>query len=660
MRDIKQRVPADRTRERVEEQEPCLVQLGITARLLSGAQHRFGPILLGKQYGQVSGGIRMMVDPDAPYGVSLTPPVGDVLTWIEYRIRGPLKNLDRVIGPGGRLRLFNEENLTAPVAWQNGAVSRIGDVRMPLYLFTGRGGGVELALGIVGDLIETDFRLIEPKFDRVRVEHTGFVEVAIRIGSDAYPLRDDGGAHIDHVYVHLPAGRPPQPWLTVVREFTQHVHAVYDLPVPSVAASLEPFWSSWSGSATSQVDEAIVLSNAQIGVDMGVRNFVIDDGWYGPGLDSPSDMPVNIGDWDPDRTKYPDMRRLVSQVNALGGRAIIWCVPHAVGPAAQSFSALRQFLIADHTGLPTLGDAHFFSLCFMNAQAREVMIDICDRLEREWGFAGAKYDLFSRIPKIRCASPHHLHDIDSNLAGFGQVLAAAGRRIRRRRPNYIVELEQSCGTAFLARYATCVQADGVLFGTRESLLRSLHVQSYTPYALNRYHMIARSDTTTDVAVSVIKMMAAGIPAYGGDLAGIGRPQQDVIRWYHDVYCRHRNAFTNSRVTEDLDLAVMRAEARDGDLMFVVGRGAICLVRRPTIVCNGTYDGHLIFQVAPELEGLDLHLVTRDAEGREVASRPTASAGWRDGGGPRLLPVPPGGSVVIGSMPMPEVPIKEQR
>ncbi|AUG80537.1 hypothetical protein CFP65_5856 [Kitasatospora sp. MMS16-BH015] len=607
--------------------------LRLRVRLHSGQEREFGPFALGEPAEQTVAGTTLRLGAEAPYRSVITPAPGERLAAVEYRLRGPLANFEEVIGPDSGRWFMNSAHPTAFWRFAKTAASRIEDVKTPLYLFTGRDRSVRLALGIVGGLVETDFALIEPVSNRALNVHTRVVEVSITRGTADYPLELPGdGSLAEAVYL---AGGQGRAWSEVLREFSAHTRATHGTADRYEPGSTEPFWCSWTDWSSEDIDERMVLENVGIGLELGIRNFIVDDGWFGPGLDTAYERPLNIGDWQPDPAKFPDLRGLVEKVGALGGRLVIWCAPHAVGPAAEVYEQRRPYLIADAAGEPVICDTQFYSLCFQNAEARAVMAGICEALAADWGFHGAKYDLFNWIPPVPCASPHHTHDTGSAIEGLRLFLAAADERVRRHRPHYVVELKQNYGTALLSPYGTCMRAGDAPFDPDTNFLRTLHVQAYTPYALNDYQAFTPVDEPADVAVAVVKMLAAGIPAYGCDFAVLPAESRAVVRELHRLYEEFAEEFRTHRLPDDPEHAALRARSAGRDMVLLVRPGGAVRIDRPSQLLNGRY----LTQVAVEL-----------AEGGATVSSYGVAGELlgvsRVPGGRLLLDVPIGGRLAV--------------
>ena len=72
------------------------------------------------------------------------------------------------------------------------------------------------------------------------------------------------------------------------------------------------------------------LANKRV-LEVGIGNYIIDDGWFGPGLDSPYETALNIVDWRPAPAKFPDLASRAGKIGEPGAVGIIWCAPTAGG-----------------------------------------------------------------------------------------------------------------------------------------------------------------------------------------------------------------------------------------------------------------------------------------------------------------------------------------
>jgi hypothetical protein len=616
--------------------------LKINVILRSGKQALFEGITPGKSFRKADQGITLEIGAGSPSPVTVTPPGRqDPLKSVEYRLTTDMMNYHKVIVPeSGRWYIGN--NMLMVSFWRHKSDSAVNDFKMPLYIFTGQDLCAAMAFGVVGAMYETSFRTLEPTTNRALIAYMRRLTVQIKRGTDLYPIPDSvalarpDGAVTEHLYFITAADRPRTPWVMVLREFADHQKRLFDLPDVTTDNSIAPLWCSWTDWFSDDVTDQVILRSVREGVRLGIRNYIIDDGWFGPGLDNDYDVKLNIGDWDPDPAKIKDMPKLVKDIRALGGVPIIWCAPHAVAPDAQCFEQRKKFLIRDDAGQLLMTPNKFHSLCFMNPQARQIMADICAGFITRWDFDGAKYDLFNCLPLSRCTADHE-HDGASMMEGLEKTLALIDTSCRRLKSDYIVELKQNYGTPFLARWGTMTRAGDTPYNTEGNFLRTLYVQAYSPYAVNDYQTITSQDSPEAAACIVLKMMAVGIPTYSIDFDRLCQANKDVIAHYNRFYLDHKETFKRFRIPLDGENNLLKIPDAGESLVFLVNDGGPLDLDGPTTVLNGTFKTDLFVRCAKRTAA---GVASFDCYGRPAGATKVRLEGWKH------LPMLPGGRLEI--------------
>jgi len=622
--------------------------LKIAVQLQSGKQVVFEDIVFSENYFLESDGILLKVGSEMPYPVEARPlDNSETITSLEFTFYTEIRNYHSVIVPDSGRWFFNSSKIVT--FWRSFRELETGvdDTKLPLYIFTGRDRNTALAAGIIGENYETSYQLVEPESNRALNVHTGHIAFRIKRGTDQYPIPQriaqqyDDRSVTEYVYYNQFAGSDhAQPWVMSIRDFSNYQRSLYLLQDVEVEASMLPIWCTWADWHSNDITSDIIVDNVKIGTELGIYNYIIDDGWFGPGLDNDYSVNLNIGDWEPDPHKIPDMVALVNDIKEHGGKPIIWCAPHAVAAGAKCYPERERLLIAEESGKPIINPTQFYSLCFMNEEARDTMADICVKFIEKWDFDGAKYDLFNWVPNVKCNNPNHHHDVTTMLEGLEMTLALIEERTRKLKPEYIVELKQNYGTPFFSRYGTMMRAGDGPFDPESNFLRTLFIQGYTPYALNDYQIIKGSETPEDTAVAIIKMLAAGIPAYSMDFKKLSVEQLDVIRLLNEWYIKHLNIFKQHRIPLDPDSAILKAEGPNFDIVFMVNGGGPLEIARDTIVVNGTYSSQLFVRSNCSEKSEQMSITVADCFGKEVDSQIYIAHAWN------AVPMSVGGIVKI--------------
>lgn len=245
------------------------------------------------------------------------------------------------------------------------------------------------------------------------------------------------------------------------------------------------------------------------------------------------------------------------------------------------------------------------------------MADICVKLIEKWGFDGSKYDLFNWVPNVPCKNPNHVHDVSSMIEGFEKTLELIHKKTKKIKPEHMVELKQNYGTPFNMQYGNLMRAGDSPFDLETNYQRTLHIQSYTPYALNDYQTFTDNDTAEDVACIIIKMMAAGVPSYGMNVAKLSDDVKEVIKYYNNLYSYNLDNFRNFRIPLNPNNTAMYMEGAENDYVFLLTQNRCVEFARDTLIFNGTYNKSLLIKN----NGDDPYFaVIRDCKGRVSGKR----------------------------------------
>jgi hypothetical protein len=574
--------------------------LKIRVILHSGKTVMFEGVIPGKACSAEQDGVCLTVGRGCPAPVTVVPPKSDgPIKSIEYELSTDIANYHQVITPdSGR---GYPELMQLVSFWRHKKESFAGDFKMPLFIFTGQDLNMAMAFGLIGPNYETAFRCLEPKRSRALLAYMRRLTIMIKRGTDLYPIPDSvarkraDGAITEYLYFRTSRDAKAQPWALTLRNFAEHQKCLYKIPDVGNQASMAPLWCSWTDWFSDNVTDTVVLDNVRAGVKLGIRNYIIDDGWFGPGLDNDYDVALNLGDWEPDPAKFKDMGKLVRDVRAEGGVPMIWCAPHAVAPGAKCFQDRRRLLLVDGTGELVMSDNLFHMMCFMCPEARQVIADICASFIRQWDFDGAKYDLFNCVPAIRCCSQEHSHDVTSMMEGLHLTLQQIDRATRKLKKDYIVELKQNYATPFLSQFGTMTRAGDTPYNSEGNFLRTLYVQAYSPFAINDYQTITDGDSPQAAACVVLKMMAVGIPTYSIDFDRLGQANKDVIGHYNHWYNQNIKQFMRYRIPLDAQHNIFKLPGRgkQRDLFFLVNGGGDLEITRPSTILNGTFRQGLV-------------------------------------------------------------------
>ncbi|WP_367873325.1 alpha-galactosidase [Luteolibacter sp. Populi] len=103
--------------------------------------------------------------------------------------------------------------------------------------------------------------------------------------------------------------------------------------------------NSWDGAYFS-FDEARLLGMMDAAVKAGVEMFVLDDGWFGNGVNARNNDDAGLGDWQVNREKLPhDIQWLAEQAHERGLKFGLWVEPEMVNPRSELFAKHPEWAV---------------------------------------------------------------------------------------------------------------------------------------------------------------------------------------------------------------------------------------------------------------------------------------------------------------------------
>ncbi len=522
----------------------------------------------------------------------------DEICRVIHRYTTPLRNFNSVIVPdGGREYPTTIHTINF---WSFKRESLVSNVRTPLYIFCGQNNNASFCFGVIGKDYERAFRCVEPFNSRALLAYSRklTVEVDCKI-----PQEYRNNSYEELLYLRDTKEDCEIPWTEQLSEF-------YDIRIqkdgslyPYVKKGMMPLWCSWTDWFSDDVTEEVIMDNVKAGMELGITNYIIDDGWFGPGLDNPYEVRLNIGDWECDPKKIKDLKSLSKRIHDAGANAIIWCAPHAVGIDAKCRKERLPYLMKDEKGELIETPNKFNILCLRSPESREIMAQICADLITKYDTDGAKYDLYNCIPATKCCSCEHEHDTDSMVIGLERTMKAIWDKVYETKQDYIVELKQNYGGSNLATFGTMMRAGDTPYCPEGNFMRTAYIQAYTPYAINDYQTISNNDTPLSNSRVIIKMIAVGIPTYSMDITKLSKENKQVVKFLNNWYIENiveKEHYKRHAITASLDTWAIYRETED--IYFLLNTAQnLTLKNKDFQILNGCFNNFVVLKSEEKAE-----------------------------------------------------------
>ena len=265
----------------------------------------------------------------------------------------------------------------------------------------------------------------------------GAVRVAV-CGHEKRNLRPGASFETPETFVAVHGGD----YFTVLTAYRQLMATRGLTPAAPPATSFEPIWCAWGyeRSCTTELIEGTLPKVRELGLEWAV----IDDGWQ-----------ARIGDWNPDRAKYPngdaDLRHLVANIRTAGLKPRLWYSPLSVAPGSDCLHAHADMLLLDKDGaVQKISWWNSFYLCPGYQPTVEYTQALVKKFIGEWGFAGLKIDGQHLNNVAPCYNPAHHHARpEESVEGLQTFFHAVYQTAMAIDPQAVIEL-CPCGTTYSA------------------------------------------------------------------------------------------------------------------------------------------------------------------------------------------------------------------
>lgn len=215
--------------------------------------------------------------------------------------------------------------------------------------------------------------------------------------------------------------------------------------IPEIAR--RPVYSAWY-SFHQNIDVDKIVEQCKIAKSLGMESIIVDDGWQtddsGRGYDY-------CGDWEPARSKVPDMKEFVSRVHETGLKFILWfSVPH-LGIYSKAYEKFKTMVLSPTSKRTGTLDPRY-------PEVRKYLVSIYENAARNWGVDGFKLDFIDDFRR-RADTPLYddRRDIVSLEDAAEQLLFDITSTLRSINPDVLIEFRQSYYGPTIRKYGNMIR-----------------------------------------------------------------------------------------------------------------------------------------------------------------------------------------------------------
>jgi len=475
------------------------------------------------------------------YKLELT--MGDHLSFVFHRIDGKDFCLDSVCYSFG-FALHNPAKIIVPdtgrhfmdtfyprqVMAKARFLSSAAKMASPFMAFLDSTEQVKIAFALTGKMMDTEFLLESPganskyslvvKSQQWKWKITKPFDEKISLGKMK--------SYKDGFFVST----GDKSWFHALKKYSKIYRRENNIKLQTNINTYDAEFCTWRVINSDKFTHKWTIETARECKKIGIDAMILDDGWFGVGLDSEI-MESSLGNWPRKiEGKYEDITKTIEKIKKEGVKPLLWFCPLGLGPQSDNFEKLQKFCV-ENNGKPYVTPGLFRTLCPRNPQARTIMVQMLRKL-LNYNPDGFKPDLFNYQPIEACTADHE-HDIPTTLEALKECMRLMYEEAVNYNPEMIFMLKNDEANVEFSQFAPAVRSGDSPYDPNIMLLRCAYANAIAPLVINDYLMVGKEESLKDIAYCLIKQIAMGVPAVSIDLLNAPYEQRALLKNWIGFY-----------------------------------------------------------------------------------------------------------------------------
>ena len=445
---------------------------------------------------------------------------------------------------------------------------------LPLYAYLDNGGETKLTVACSESIRKVGFRSgLREEDCTVPVRFEFFVEpeapiTAYEVSVRMDPRRRFYGKSLDEAVA----------WME---------RSVRGRPCDSPPEAFEPLYSTWYG-FHQDVFAGDIEEECARASKLGMKVLIVDDGWQ---TDDTNRGYAFCGDWEPSKRRFPDMAAHVRRVQAMGMKYMLWYAVPFVGDRSAVYGRFKDKCLRHVDGLgASVLDPRF-------PEVREHIVGTYERAVREWGLDGFKLDFIDDFapgsvdPAVR--ENYRGRDVKSVSEATDILMTEISRRLRKLRPDILIEFRQSYVGPAIRKYGNMLRAGDCPGDARSNRIRTAALRLTSRRTAVHSDMLEwHPDTTPEEAALTILNALFSTVQYSMQLRKLPDSHLRMLRHWIGFTTAHREALLGGEfrpLHPEAWYPILVGESARERVVAVYGRSCVAEVAgdRKTIVVNAT-------------------------------------------------------------------------
>ena len=379
-----------------------------------------------------------------------------------------------------------------------------------------------------------------------------------------------------------------------VRDLTAWVMKENDFtPAYAPEAAFDPLYSTWYA-YLQDVHDGELETEAKLAASLGMKTMILDDGWQ---KEESASFYSAVGDWQPVKGRFPDMKAHVAKVHAAGLKYMPWLSMPFVGDESKAWNRFQgKFLRVNGEKSP--GKVGNLDPRF--PEVREYLISTYERMLRRYGFDGLKLDFIDSFtlpddkPDPAIAENYAGRDFKSVPEAVNRLMLDVHDRLVKINPDVLLEFRQAYMGPAILQYGNMMRAADVPEDHRENRRRICDLRlTSAGIAVHSDMLVWSKDETPEGAAMPILDVLFSTIQYSMILKKINPAHKEVIRHWLKFSQDHREALLKGEFTpHHPELAYPWVEGESVKERIVAGYAPSVVVKtgaadKPVYLVNGT-------------------------------------------------------------------------
>ena len=347
-------------------------------------------------------------------------------------------------------------------------------------------------------------------------------------------------------------------------------------PAPAPEAAFDPVYSTWY-SYHKAISARDVEEECALAVRYGMKSVILDDGWQIDDAREATGAYSLCGDWEISRKRFPDMRRHVANIHALGMKYLVWYAVPFIGEKSKNFARFESKYLYRIARLSCrVLDPRF-------PEVREFLIGTYETALKAWDIDGFKLDFIDCFhfegedPAVR--ENYAGRDIRSLPAAVDRLLSDVMARLRKIRPDILIEFRQRYIGPAMRKYGNMFRAADCPADVHANRNRILDLRLTSGNTAVHSDMLEWNvgDSPENAALQLLGILF-GVPQISVRLAGISDLHRKMLRFWLDFWTRHRAVLMNGELKPyhpEVNYPVVTAE-NDTEKVIAVYQPDLCV------------------------------------------------------------------------------------